>query len=120
MSVPVKVDEDLPTNIASLLTSDGHDARTVYAQGHSGLTDERLWPIVQSEQRMLFTADKGFANAQLYPPGTHFGIVLFRLPRESRAGYVSLGQSLLAQVKLENIVGAITVVTPAGIRIRRA
>src|SRR4051812_23395328 len=84
MSLSVKVDEDLPAEIATLLSAAGHDAKSVYAQGHSGLPDDQLWRIVQQEQRMLFTADKGFANARDYPPGSHAGVVLFRLPRESR------------------------------------
>ena len=120
MSVPVKVDEELPGDIASLCRAASHDATTVYLQGHSGLPDERLWPIVQQEQRMLLTADKGFANARDYPPGSHAGVVLFRLPRESRAGYIRLGEFLLAQLKLDNVVGAIVVVSPDAIRVLRA
>jgi predicted nuclease of predicted toxin-antitoxin system len=120
MPVAVKVDEDLPNDIENVVRAAGHDTITVYAQGHTGMPDEQLWPIVQQEQRMLFTADKGFANARVYPPGTHAGVVLFRLPRESRAGYIRLAQFLLAQVQLEDLVGAIVVVSPDAIRVLRA
>jgi len=119
MAVPVKVDEDLPGEIANLVIAAGHDAATVFAQGHTGLPDEQLWPKIQQEQRMLFTADKGFANAANYPPGSHAGVVLFRLPRESRVGYIRLAEFLLAQRKLDDIVGAIVVVSPNSIRILR-
>jgi predicted nuclease of predicted toxin-antitoxin system len=64
MPVRFKFDEDLPAEIASLVSAIGHDAHTVFLQGHTGLPDEQLWPIVQSDQRILFTADKGFANAR--------------------------------------------------------
>ena len=40
MPVPVKVDEDLPADIASLVSAAGYDATTVYGQGHTGLPDE--------------------------------------------------------------------------------
>jgi predicted nuclease of predicted toxin-antitoxin system len=120
MSVSIKVDEDLPADIADLLRAAGHDTATVYTQGHSGLPDEQLWPTVQQEGRMLLTADKGFANARTYPPGTHAGIVLFRLPHESRAAYVRLAKFLLGQLKLEDIAGAIVVVSPDAIRVHRA
>lgn len=76
MGIRVKVDEDLPTEVAHRLASAGHDTRTVRDQGLSGIPDENLWKVAQSEQRCLFTADKGFANAQEFPPGTHAGIVL--------------------------------------------
>ena len=119
MPVPVKLDEDLPGDIATLCLAAGHDAMTVYLQGHSGLPDEQLWLRVQQEQRILFTADKGFANAMKYPPGSHAGVVLFRLPRESRAGYIRLAEFVLAQLKLDDIVGAIVVVSPDAIRVLR-
>jgi predicted nuclease of predicted toxin-antitoxin system len=120
MPVSVKIDEDLPAGIADLLTAAGHDAKTVYVQGHTGLPDDQLWPKVQQEQRMLFTADKGFANARNYPPGSHFGVVLFRLPRESRTGYLKLTEFLLSQLKLDDVVGALVVVSPGVIRVLRA
>lgn len=63
--------------------------------------------------------DKGFADARVHPPGSHAGIILFRLPRESRAGYVRLAEFVLSQVKLEDVAGAITVVSPEAIRILR-
>ncbi len=120
MGVAVKVDEDLPTDIAELLRAAGHDASTVHAQGHSGLPDDQLWSVVQREQRLLLTADKGFANAQSHPPGSHAGIVLLRLRRESRVGYVQLTTFLLSGVRLEDIAGAIVVVSPDVIRVLRA
>lgn len=120
MSLSVKVDEDLPSEIADLVCAAGHAADTVYAEGHSGLPDEQLWPKIQTEQRMLLTADKGFANAREYPPGSHAGIVLFRLPHESRTGYIRLANFLLGQVKLDDLAGAIVVVSPDAIRVHRA
>jgi hypothetical protein len=120
MPVPVKVDEDLPVEISNLVDAAGHDAKTVYDQGHIGLSDEQLWPKIQQEQRMLFTADKGFANAHTYPPGSHAGVVLFRLPRESRAGYIRLVEFLIANLNLDEVAGAIVVVSPDTIRVLRA
>lgn len=120
MPVRVKLDEDLPVEIAEVMRVAGHVAETVHGQGFSGFSDDRLWPEVQREARMLLTADKGFANAKRYPPGTHGGIVLFRLPRESRAGYVRLANVLIERVRLEDIVGAIATVSPDVIRVRRS
>jgi hypothetical protein len=120
MPVLVKIDEDLSIGIADLVAATGHDAKTVYIQGYTRLPDDQLWAKIQPEQRMLFTADKGFANARNYPPGSHFGVVLFRLPRESRAGYIRLTEFLLSQVELDDVVGAIVVVSPGVIRVLRA
>jgi predicted nuclease of predicted toxin-antitoxin system len=111
MPIAVKVDEDLPAEIADLVRTADHDAKIVCDQGHTGLSDDQLWPKVQQEARMLVTADKSFANARSYPPGSHAGVVLFRLPRESRAGYIRLANFLLAQLTLDDVAGAIVVVS---------
>lgn len=79
----------------------------------TGAPDDKFWRVVQREGMCLFTADKGFANAQVFPPGTHGGIVLLPLPRESRAGYIHLTGSLLESVNVESAVGSIVAVTPA-------
>ena len=92
MPVSIKVDEDLPAEVANLLRDTGHDAVTVLEQEMTGTPDSDLWQAIQKENRCLFTADKGFADARNHPPGTHAGIVLLRLPRESRAGYINLSR----------------------------
>lgn len=120
MSVLTKVDEDLPAEFATILRAAGHDSLTVFDQGHSGLPDDQLWSHVQVERRVLLTADKGFANARDYPPGSHAGVVLFRLRRESRQGYVRLVELMLERFNLADAVGAIVIVSPDAIRVRRA
>ena len=119
MHTRVKVDEDLPREIAYMIRSAGHDACTVVEQKMTGSTDVHLMRVVRKERRCLITADKGFADPRKHPPGTHSGIVLFRLPRESRKGYVRLAKLLLASATLEELSGSITVVTPTGVRTHR-
>lgn len=119
MPMRIKVDEDLPIQVADLLRSAGHDACTVVEQGLVGAADDGLWKLIQQEQMCLITADKGFANARAFPPGTHCGVVLMRLRRESRGGYVKLTESLVAAGTLGSAAGTIIVVTPDTIRIHR-
>ncbi len=119
VAVRIKVDEDLPGEVAELLRGAGHDALTVAQQHLSGAPDEALWDSVQREGRCFITADKGFADARLHPPGTHGGIVLFRLPRESREAYIELARTLLENLALDTIVGAIVWASPDAVRIHR-
>jgi len=119
MSVRVKVDEDLPRQVAELFSACGHDAMTVVMQGWQGLADEALWPRVQQEERWLVTADKGFADLRVYPPGSHADVLLFRLDEESRRGYLELTQTALDRLSFEELTGSIIVVTRRGIRIRK-
>jgi predicted nuclease of predicted toxin-antitoxin system len=119
VSVKVKVDEDLPRQIADLLIAFGHDATTVVEQGWQGLSDEALWPRVQHEGRWLITADKGFADLRQHPPGSHAGVILLRAREESRRAYLELAASALDRIKLDDAAGAVVVVTDRGVRIRR-
>lgn len=120
MGIRIKVDEDLPAEMPRLLSSAGHDAVSLIELGLSGAKDAQLWPVIQHEKRCLFTADKGFADVRVHPPGTHHGIVLFRLERESRAGYLRLAEFLLERFDFKDADGAIVVVSSNAIRVHRA
>ena len=57
MIARVKIDEDLPRQVADLVADQGYDAATVVGQGWQGVSDESLWPPVQNERRWLMTAE---------------------------------------------------------------
>jgi predicted nuclease of predicted toxin-antitoxin system len=120
VSTRVKIDEDLPRQIADLIAAQGHDAATVVEQGWQGVSDDDLWPRVQGERRWLVTADKGFADLRRHPPGSHAGVILLRAQEESRRAYMELAAIALERLKLDEISGAVVVVTYRGVRIRRA
>ena len=119
MPLQIKVDEDLPEDVARLFSEAGYIAHTVRQQGWGGIDDEDLWERVQDEGRWLITADRGFGDVRRYVPGTHVGIVLLRAMIESRRRYIELTQVALRSVRLEDVSGCLVVVTPRGIRIRR-
>jgi predicted nuclease of predicted toxin-antitoxin system len=116
----LKVDEDLPRQIAEALNARGHDARTVLEQGWNGASDDVLWRRIQAEGRWLVTADKGFADLRRYAPGCHAGVILLRSAEENRRSYLELAAIAFEQLNLEQIAGAVVVVTHRGIRIRRS
>jgi len=115
----VKVDEDLPRQIARLFVERGLDATTVIEQGWGGSSDERLWPRVQSEDRWLVTGDKGFADLRRYPPGSHTGVILLRPGEENRRSFIELARRAIGSLDLDSLAGSVIVATPKGIRIRR-
>jgi predicted nuclease of predicted toxin-antitoxin system len=118
--VRLKVDENLPDQLADLLVQHGYDAVTVADQGWRGMADGDLWQGIQAEGRWLVTADKAFADLRRSPPGSHAGVILLRSAEESRADYLQLAGMALAQVKLDEVAGAVVVVNDRGVRIRRA
>ena len=120
MGLAVKVDEDLPARVADVLRSAGHQAETVVGQGTGGAKDAALWQAVQVEGRFLVTADKGFGDIRLYPPGTHGGVLLLRPDEDGVEPLLDLLRRVLEGKGLEPLRGTVTVASPRGIRIRRS
>ena len=116
----VKVDEDLPKAAVQMLQRHGHEAVSVTEQGMGGAKDHSLWQAVQAEQRFLITADKGFGDIRYHLPGTHAGILLLRPDQAGIRPVLELLEQTLAAYDLEALAGAVAVVTPRGLRIRRA
>lgn len=114
-----KVDEDLPSDVAQIMRDAGYDAASIVEQKMTGEKDGRIWEHVQLEGRCLVTADKGFAILAMRHSTHHQGLILFRLPRESRDGYIALSRRLVTSGKLRDIPGNITVVSPESIRTHR-
>lgn len=119
MPVRLKVDENLPNEIAELLSQHGCDALTVHNQGWQGTADDELWARVEGERRWLVTADKEFADLRRYPPASHAGLILLRSSDESRVDYLRLASTLLQRIDLAEIGGAVVVVSRRGVRVRR-
>jgi predicted nuclease of predicted toxin-antitoxin system len=120
MMARVKVDEDLPTAVIELLRAAGYDAAGVLEESMGGWKDTLLWQAVQTESRFLITADKGFGDIRSYPPGSHAGILVLRPAEDGIRPLVDLISRSLAQYSLDDLAGAVAVVTPRGIRIRRS
>ena len=116
----VKLDEDLSPMTSVPLVEAGYGVATVVGQGWRGLTGPDLWPRVVAEGVLFITADKGFGDIRAYPPGTHPGIIVLRADHESVVEYGRLIETVVQKHPLESLRGALTIVSPRGIRIRRA
>jgi predicted nuclease of predicted toxin-antitoxin system len=116
----IKVDEDLPPVVARRLESRGYDAMTVLEQGMGGWKDPQIWQAVQAEGRFLVTADKGFADIRKHPPGAHKGVLLLRPDEDGIRPLLELLESVLNTIDLNQLEATVAVITPRGLRVRRA
>ena len=62
----IKLDENLPFRLATLLKELGHDALTVYDQRLIGHHDRQIWEAAQKESRFLITQDLDFSDLRRF------------------------------------------------------
>jgi len=79
-----KVDENLPDEVAALFSLAGYDCVTVCDEGLGGRSDADISAVCRTEDRILVTMDKDFANVRAYPPGDSPGFMVLRLSRQDK------------------------------------
>jgi len=115
------IDEDMPRSAAVVLREAGHAAEDVRDVGLRGHRDQEIFDYAQARGAILITGDKGFSNILRFPPGTHAGIVVVRVPNELPTHKTN--QELLRALRDlegEELTGLLAVVEVGRTRIRRA
>jgi predicted nuclease of predicted toxin-antitoxin system len=117
--VKLKADENIPARVVQFLRDHGHDAITVLEENLVGAPDRFLADAAASEDRVLMTLDRGFADIRRYPPGTHPGIFVVHA-RDLRPGVILiLVATFLAEQVFEDFIGCNVVIEPGALRTRR-
>lgn len=77
------VDENIPLITVAELRSRGYDVLDIRGTSNQGITDDLLWELVQKENRLLISTDKGFVQ---HRNEQHHGILIVRLrqPNEQK------------------------------------
>jgi predicted nuclease of predicted toxin-antitoxin system len=115
----IKLDENLPTRLVSVLADLGHDVDTVPTERIAGEDDAVVWQAAQAGHRFLVTQDLDFSDIRKYTPGTHHGLLLVRLPQPGRT---ALFERIAALFQIENVEswdGCLVIATPNKVRVRR-
>lgn len=113
-----KLDENLPRELADDLVRLGHEVDTVYSEGLAGADDATVMHAARASGRILVTLDKGIASLLRYSANEHGGVVLFRPDESGRRSVLSFVRSRLGDLMELELVGRLTVVGPARIRVR--
>ena len=85
-----KIDENLPVEIADLLTDAGYEAETVWSEHIQGSSDKELLELCQVENRIMVTLDMDFSDIRKYKPEDYQGIILLRITSQSKHSVISL------------------------------
>ena len=114
------IDEALPRSVARRLRATGHDADDIRDLGLRGQPDERIFVEAQQRSAVLITPDLGFANILRFPPQSHSGLIIVRLPNLLSTDRVAeeIVRSL-RELSATTLTSAIVVVEANRTRIRR-
>lgn len=115
----IKLDENLPDRLVSVLTKLTHDVDTVRGEQLTGRADPDVWSAAQAARRFLVTQDLDFSDVRRYTPGTHAGLLLVRLSRPGRKALFERLSRVFQTEKVEEWTGCLVVATEQKIRIRR-
>lgn len=116
----LKLDENLPHDLAESLRDHGHDIHTVIEEQLAGQPDPVVVTAASDEGRMLLTLDRGIGDVRRYPPGSHAGIVAIRPATQDPPTVIALVRLFPAADGLDDLYDCVTIVEPERIRIRRA
>ena len=76
-----------------------------------------MWSPLPPQLRVLITLDQGMGDIRAYPPGSHAGIVVLRLPDQSAAAVTQAITDLASFAEPTTLVGAIAVLQRGLLRI---
>lgn len=114
------VDEALPRSLVRHLREGGYEADDVRDVGLRGQPDEQIFREAQHRSAILITSDLDFTNPVRFPPQSHEGLIILRLPNLLSAS--RLAQEVLRslrEVSLAALAHTVVIIEPARTRIRR-
>jgi len=115
----IKVDENLPHRLATLLKNLGHEVHTLYEERLVGRPDAEVWEATQKESRFLITQDLDFSDSRKFAPGSHHGILLIRLRSPNRRALIERIEEMFRKENVGEWVGCFVVATERKIRVLR-
>ena len=75
------LDENLPLSFVELLQKAGFATGHVRLIGLQGASDFRIAEYAKNHKLVLITKDLEFGSLLLYPKGSHYGVLVLRLPQ---------------------------------------
>lgn len=114
----IKLDENLPSGLASVLSRLGYDTDTVIEEGLAAEKDDAVWRAAQHAGRLLVTQDLDFSDIRKFQPGAHCGVVLVRLRDPSRTALIERVRGIFSSEPVEEWAGCFVVATEHKLRVR--
>jgi predicted nuclease of predicted toxin-antitoxin system len=116
------LDQNIPRGLVGTVRSlrPGWEIRHVGDVGLWGATDRKVLEWAQRDGSIVLTFDEDFADARMFPVGSHPGVIRLRVwpTTAEKAGQAMI--RLLDAVSDNDLRGSLVIVTNNRIRLRRA
>ena len=113
----MKLDENVPDSVGTILRDAGHDVVLARDEQLAGAPDDRLLAAASGEGRTLVSFDRGFANVIQHPPHATAGIVVIRLAEQTLRRVRQVALTLSRLLTTERVEGRLWVVSETRVRI---
>jgi len=115
----IKLDENLPLQLATSLEDLRPDVHTTSGEGLTGHTDREIWGAAQAESKLLITQDLDFSDIRQFAPGSHAGLLLIRLHSPSRQNLIARVEKVFQTETVDQWQRCFVVVSERKIRVLR-
>jgi predicted nuclease of predicted toxin-antitoxin system len=122
LNLAVLLDENIPPPIANYLSLKRPDwtVRHVRDIGLRGASDKAVFDWAQKNRSIVITFDEDFADARMFPAGTHAGVIRLRVwPTTVEAAEAGLDR-LLNTTEDSTLIGSLVIIDRARVRVRRS
>ncbi|MDP8989186.1 MAG: DUF5615 family PIN-like protein [Acidobacteriota bacterium] len=121
MSLFVILAENIPPSIADFLRSrrPAWDVQHVRDIGLRGSPDSSIFEWAQQSNAIVLTFDEDFADARMYPAGTHAGVIRLRVWPTTIEQIKAALDRLFNSTGDDQLQGSLIIIDTQRIRIRR-
>jgi len=122
LNLAILLDENIPPQIANYLSLKRPDWTVCHVRdiGLRGAPDKAVFDWAQKNNSIVVTFDEDFADARMFPTGTHAGVIRLRVwPTTVEAAEAGLDR-LLNTTEDSTLIGSLAIIDRARVRIRRS
>lgn len=114
------LDENLPLSTTDMIQELGFEVEHVKTVGLRGATDKEIAKYAKEKEAVLLTKDIEFGNFLLYPKGSHFGLMVLRLPNNYSGEQIKEKlKHFLINYDEKELPGSIIILQLSKVRIRK-
>jgi predicted nuclease of predicted toxin-antitoxin system len=122
LTLRILLDQNVPPQVCDFVREHkpSWEVRHVSDVGLRGATDDSIFHWAQRDGSIIVTFDEDFADARMYPVGSHAGVIRLRVWPTTIENTEAALARLFAAVSDEDLPGSLVIIDQRSIRIRRS